>query len=187
MPLDLTQQRRGAIINETAYARGKMLDHSSWQNGEITLPRNITPSDIDMTFDNRGNILYGELSSKDIDWDDIKNHAIGQFRLYRGTIKQTTNLAILCKHSVPLQDERLIDTRTDIDSFHVMLHNLGNDFLFTEIFYGNSRWQGFVFGWFNNPERIRRSCLKSALFQEQHDSSVGTDSHADAGMFAEVV
>src|SRR5687768_15001960 len=102
---------RGAIYNEQAYAQGKMLDHSEWK----LLPRKITPSDIDMCFDNRGWLLLCELSSKTPNWSDIPK---GQFWLYKSMTAKSRTIAALLKHNVK---DRQIDTLNDIQSFQVML------------------------------------------------------------------
>jgi len=55
------QRQRGEIIAEQAYAQGKMLDHSGWTG---FLPRNITPSDIDMVIANGQSMMLIEWSSR---------------------------------------------------------------------------------------------------------------------------
>lgn len=127
------QNLRGAIIIESAYAAGKMLDHSLWRN---ELPRKITPSDIDMivhddsvvesnnmVVDNNGVILFVELSSKTDKWNELSR---GQRLLYEnlvwagcGNIK-----AALC-HINP-EPGKQIDTVNDIISFSVMIRK-GNE------------------------------------------------------------
>ena len=161
-------EQRGAIRNIDAYARGKMLDHSSWQLGEQKLPRLITPSDIDMVFDNRGWALFCEISRKHSKWSALRADAKGQHDTYLSTIKNTVHCAVLCKHSVSLSAERAIDTRNDIESFQVMLYDPRLPLLManTEIFTGNGRWQRFVFRWFESPEQVRLFCVESAVQNE---------------------
>lgn len=139
---------RGAIYAEQAYAQGKMLNNSAW-NG--MLPRNITPSDIDLVFDNNGWQLLCELSSQTSNWAELKR---GQRLLYQGlTIKHRT-IGVLLKHSVP--KDRQIDTLKDIDSFQVMISG-GR---ITEIF-GGERWQRFVEQFYESPVRLHISCYES--------------------------
>lgn len=105
---------RGDIYCEQAYAQGKMLDNSSWD-----LPRHITPSDIDMVFDDArlGRLLFVELSSCCITWDTV---SIGQRKLYSQLVANGCNkvFAVLAKHDVPTTSR--INTRNDITHFQVM-------------------------------------------------------------------
>lgn len=161
---------RGGIRNEDAYARGKMLDHSGWQKGEIRLPRLITPSDVDMVFDNDTWLLLCEVSSEYASWRDLQARAKGQIRMYQALIGQTANCAVLCKHSVPLIPYRPIDTRNDIDKFEVMLWDVMPGIVFTETFCTNKRWQDFVFSWFQNPKKTRMKCLQNAFDKDVEES-----------------
>ena len=106
---------RGSIISQEAYARGKMLDHSAWRN---TLPRNITPSDIDMVIDNNGIILMIELSSKTDRWHLLSR---GQRLLYENIVwagQGNIKAALALIHPEP--PDKQIDTVNDIISFSVM-------------------------------------------------------------------
>lgn len=134
---------RGAVFSEQAYAQGKMLDHSEW-----SLPRKITPSDIDMCFDNDGRVLYCEISRHHSKWPELH---IGQIKLYQAAVKSTQNLSVLCKHSVPAN--RQINTRSDIERFSVMV-DCGH-FQVTPVF-ESGRWRAFVDGWFKDPEAVFR-------------------------------
>ena len=148
---------RGAIRNEAAYALGKMLDHKDWQRGEKRLPRCITPSDADMVFDNYGSGIWCEVSRTRRTWASLER---GQRLLYESAILKTNHCAALCKHSVPPDAEREINTRADIESFQIMLWSLHHQTLFlTEVFEGNQRWQDFVFSWYEKPEKMRRYCF----------------------------
>lgn len=160
---------RGRIRNSEAYARGKMLDHSGWQKGDNKLPRNITPSDIDMVFDNSGDVLFCEVSSSRVEWKDLD---IGQRKTYQNSIRGTDNFAVLCTHAVPLDAGRQINSRQDIQQFQVMVFDPKhrNPFVTTEVFVGNDRWQKFVSVWFNNPSEIRRHCRKNAEQIANHES-----------------
>lgn len=129
---------RGAIYCEEAYAQGKMLDNSEWRN---ILPRNITPSDIDIVFDNAGSFIYGELSSQSRHWNEI---ATGQRLMYWNAIRGTQHLAILCKHSVPRM--RQIDTVRDIEDCCVM-YDAGQGVPVFRAFSTNEDWRKIVGGW----------------------------------------
>jgi hypothetical protein len=143
--------QRGWIFAEDAYAQGKMLNHGGW-NG--VLPRRITPSDVDMVFDNAGKIIFIELSSSCSCWQEITP---GQRLLYENAIKGGAHCACLCKHSVPVSMQ--IDTRYDIDSFQIMVWDYG--LVYSKIQPG-AYWQQFVSNWFgkvNGPLFMRRKIL----------------------------
>lgn len=158
---------RGGIRNADAYARGKMLDHSAWQR-EVPLPNLVTPSDIDMVFDNKGWILFCEISSQYAEWPILRESkgGTGQVRLYEAAVEDSIHCAVLCKHSVPLVPQRPIDSRADIESFQVMLYDPQHGLLTTELFRGNAVWQRFVHLWFIDTRKVRRGCLQSALKKE---------------------
>ena len=109
-----TLPARGEIRNKARYFQG--FNHCSWAN---VLPRNITPSDIDVVFDNARNArqLFCEYTSNGELWTD---KPYGQRCMYMQAL-QTNNYAnacVLCSHSVPANQE--IDSMRDVDSFHVM-------------------------------------------------------------------
>lgn len=155
--------RRGAIHSLDAYAQGKMLDHADW-NG--LLPRNITPSDIDMCLDNDGNILYCELSRHATTWVDEngkRNQHVGygQMLLYFNAIGPVSkNLSVLLHHNVPAS--RAINTLTDIDGFQVMVRKDG-DALFCPPW---TDWRKFVTSWFADANDTRRICVQAAVKAE---------------------
>ena len=120
--------QRGDIFSTPAYAQGKMLDHSGWK-----LPRNITPSDVDMVIDNDGSIIYGELSSWCSHWAGIKE---GQRRLYQNAIRDGKHCAVLCRHSVKPEERRQIDTCYDIESFEAMFWEPGGPIWLRRFFLG---------------------------------------------------
>jgi hypothetical protein len=132
-----------------------MLDHSSWQCGDNPLPRSITPSDIDMGFDNGGWVLQCEVSSTASSWRNVPR---GQVQYYLSSIKGTHNCAVLCYHTVPLSDSRPIDTRKDIKKFHVLLH-VSDGFLLSPIYNG---WEAFVLQWYKSPAAVREKCIEGA-------------------------
>jgi hypothetical protein len=108
---------RGAVRNEALYRQG--YDHSAW--GDI-LPRRITPSDIDVVFDNleRARVLFCEFTRNEC-WAD---KPFGQRTLYMQLLRTNNyqNACVLCHHCV---DGRDIDSLTDVQSFHVMRCNNG--------------------------------------------------------------
>lgn len=144
----------GAIYSERAYALGKMLDHSSWYG---TLTRKITPSDVDMLFDNAGKIMLCELSSAVSSWSEVQ---IGQRWLYQSFIKDQPHCAVLCRHNVDPSSGRQINTRFDIQSFQVMVWE--HEQVLSRVYDGNHYWQRVVELWVNHqdgPAKIRRSVL----------------------------
>lgn len=150
---------KGSILWEGAYALGKMLDHSSWQKGERPLPRRVTPSDIDLAFnptviDNAGKIIFAELTRHFANWSNV---SYGQRRMYESVTQHTPHCAVLCKHSVSPDEHRQIDTRTDVESFQIMLYDCG--FVYCAPHFGNESWQGFVHAWFRDPLHCRRYLL----------------------------
>lgn len=155
---------RGAIRAKEAYALGKMLEHSSWARGEKRLPRNITPSDFDMVFDNYGSILYCELTTSLEEWTQTD---IGQRGAYMAAVwKGERHCAALCRHTVKLEDGRDIDTRNDICSFQPLIFQWG-DFRVGQVVRGNKAWQDFVFEWYRNPHALRGAVFEnSELFQK---------------------
>jgi hypothetical protein len=146
---------RGSILQTEAYALGKMLDHSSWQYGH-GLPRLVTPSDIDAVFDNKGHVLFMELSSSCREWSQLKT---GQRLLYQNMIAGTHHAAALCKHGVSPDQERPINSRHDIGSFQLMLHYRQTGFVVTPFFDQPEAWERFVFAWFGVPGAIRESLI----------------------------
>lgn len=150
-------EERGAIYNEQAYAQGKMIDHSKWQTGEKRLPRNITPSDIDMIFDNRGHQLAIELTRGEKKWTEIQ---AGQRGVMEGFIicpPKLVRLGVLAWHSVAPHQQ--ICSREHIDGFIPVLHDCGECYVL-EPFNGNDRWQRFVFRFYEKPLQLRLDLLR---------------------------
>jgi len=147
---------RGAVHAELAYAQGKMLNHSGWHG---FLPRSVTPSDVDMFFDNRGRILYCEISRNYSDWVGLaaSPRGKGQVLGYQNIIRRTKHLAVLCSHSVPTN--RQIDTRNDIHSFQVMTPT--ENFALTRVVVGNGFWQKFISDWFDGSQRVFLQCINA--------------------------
>lgn len=135
----------GKIRCEQAYAQGKMMDSSGWYG---FLPRGITPSDVDLYFDNDGQFIFVEFSSHNILWEHLdKGQRLGYWNLIRGT----KHIAVLCRHCVP-QDTQ-INTRTDVIGFTVMYDCGGK--MATQTYMGNGVWQNMVKKWFVNPDKVR--------------------------------
>lgn len=105
---------RGNIYDEQKYIHAKMLDHSWWHG---VLPRNITPSDIDMWIELSGFFFYFELSSTTSELLSLpkKGQVIGYKNLWKSSAK---NIVLICKHSVSASD-RQIRTPTDFESVGV--------------------------------------------------------------------
>ena len=142
----MSGSERGAVYCEQAYAQGKMLDNSEW-NG---LPRKITPSDLDLCFDNNGWLLLCELSSESTEWQMLQR---GQRMLYESFVRRGQMAAALLKHSVP--QSRQIRTCSDIEHFQVMF--------FRERITCGPVWPGHLWGrfvqkWYDNPRRLLDSC-----------------------------
>jgi hypothetical protein len=152
---------RGEIHSPEAYARGKMLDHSGW----AFLPRNITPSDLDMVMaeeagadfhmvpmvidnDCRGRILLVELSSYTADWEKIP---AGQFLLYQNLVKAGRGVitAALAAFVTPNPGQQ-IDTLKDICSFSVLFIKGGMRYTYGPI--TGHKWRPFVTWWFQGGD-----------------------------------
>lgn len=103
---------RGAVRNQETYRQG--YDHTEWQ----FLPRKITPSDIDVVFDNqlRARHLFCEYTRLRL-WDE---KPWGQKLLYQQLLNTNNygNACVLCCHNVP--PSRDIRSMSDVLSFHVM-------------------------------------------------------------------
>jgi hypothetical protein len=73
--------RRGAVFTPEAYGRGKMPDHSGWAG---ILPRNITPSDVDMVFAEIGCFLLVEFIFRSAEFERLSP---GQDLLYKNFVR----------------------------------------------------------------------------------------------------
>lgn len=150
----------GSVFSEEAYALGKMLDHSSWQD-DVKMARGITPSDIDMAIDNNGQIMFCELSSQHRTWSAISE---GQRRLYENCIKGALHCAVLCHHNVRPEEKRMINTRTDIAAFQVMVWD--HAVIYSNVVASNEHWQKFVLDWTNEgsgPLKFRRQVIGNSV------------------------
>lgn len=142
--------KRGEVFAEEAYALGKMLDHSSWQQGE-KIVRLITPSDIDAVWDNIGMVIFAEFSSHASEWAQIKK---GQRWMYESALKNGAHCAVLCRHNVHPEDGKKINSKLDVVSFQPMFWD--HSPVIGDLQIGNDRWQAFVRLWFKDPIRLRR-------------------------------
>jgi len=106
--------QRGSIRHKARYFQG--FDHSGWGG---VLERNITPSDIDVVFDNKlhGRTLFCEFSSSVDLWKDKPS---GQRILYMQLLRTTnySSAAVLCRHNTPADTP--VNSLLDVVSFHVM-------------------------------------------------------------------
>jgi hypothetical protein len=143
---------KGAIYAEQAYAQGKMLDHSEWFS---ILPRGITPSDIDMVLDNRGRMIFVELTTKYEMFEDLST---GQRILHEGLAKCGKHVSVLGWHDVP--SSRQINTFSDISKVSLMFACDGK--IATLNGFTNFDWQVLVKWWFNlEPDSGPDATLKS--------------------------
>jgi hypothetical protein len=134
--------RPGAIQNPERYKQ--LYDHSDWYG---VLPNRITPSDIDVVFDNKLNarILFCDFTSAFTLWKQKKP---GQKILYEQLLRTNNyaNACVLCYHEVPVDAE--INTLTDVKSFHVMrITNRDGCIRFfpnEHEAYSGDLWSGFV-------------------------------------------
>jgi len=153
MPSNSEALRPGSIIVEEAYALGKMMESNGWSG---LLRNGITPSDVDLVFDNNGKILFCDFSIK---YDDWERAICGQRWLYESFIKSAPHCAVLCKHSVKPDLFRKIDTLRDVERFQAMVWDFER--VLSPIFDG-AYWQRFVTMWVNEvdgPLKIRRHIL----------------------------
>lgn len=151
----MSEHERGAIRNEDAYRRAKMLDHSGWQRGD-KLVRLITPSDIDMCFDSKGCALLCEISSSVDRWRDLRR---GQRLLYESLVRGGPHCAILCRLDESAMAEPHIDTTRDVRCFELMLFD--QEFLFVGPKSGKVL-RKFVSNWLIDPLRQRRALFAIA-------------------------
>jgi hypothetical protein len=133
-------ERRGEVRHPARFAQ--QVVHAGW-NG--VLPRKITPSDIDVVFDNKllARTLFCEFSCVAALWRDKE---YGQQCLYQQLLKTNNyrNGSVLCYHRIPV--EKNVNSFTDVISFHVMRANRGFVYFLpseTETFPGTI-WVDFV-------------------------------------------
>ena len=108
-----------------------------------------------MYFDNRGAVLFCEVSSRNYEWDALDK---GQRWGYRSVIEDTQHVAALCKHSVP--PDRQINTRTDIESFQLQIFDEEKGAIVkSPLWRGNDKWQRFVSAWYEDHNGLRTDIL----------------------------
>jgi hypothetical protein len=162
----------GSVILEEAFALGKMNDRSGW-NG--LLRDKITPSDVDLCFDNDGAIIFIDFSNTFMRWDDLDKMLHGQRWFYESAIKHGPHCAVLCKHSVAPEMGRKIDTLRDVEYFQVMVWD--SKPVMSPV-YDGTRWQAFVMLWVNNldgPLKIRRHILGTSIGMVKPEKGPPTD------------
>jgi len=112
-------ERRGEVRYRDRFSQ--QIEHNGWCD---VLPRSITPSDIDVVFDNMrlARTLFCEFSSAVSVWGGKQN---GQRYLYQQLLKTNNykNGCVLCRHNVPV--ERNVNSFNDVVSFHLMRANAG--------------------------------------------------------------
>ena len=110
----MSEWSRGSIRHKARYFQG--FDHSGWNR---ILPRKITPSDIDVVFDDHlhSRTLLCEFTCSATLWTE---KPFGQRTTYMQLLRTSNyaNAAVLCRHNVPAENE--IRTWEDVVSFHVM-------------------------------------------------------------------
>ncbi len=133
-------ERRGEVKHRARFAQ--QIEHNGWCD---ILPRNITPSDIDVVFDNMmlARMLFCEFSSAVSIWG---GKPVGQRYAYQQLLKTNNyqNGCVLCRHDVPVGQN--VNSLRDVVSFHLMRANRGLVYFLpseTEPFHG-SIWVDFV-------------------------------------------
>jgi len=141
---------RGAIRNRERYFQG--YDHSAWSK---VLPRNITPSDIDVVFDNARNarVMFCEFSSQARVWRDKPQ---GQRLLYQQLLSTNNyaNASVICYHNTPSAKD--IDTLSGVLSFHVMRKKRGEVIYLPaeDKAYAGDLWPDFVLSFYGCDTRF---------------------------------
>lgn len=112
-------KQRGVVKHRARFAQ--QVEHDGWCD---VLPRNITPSDIDVVFDNmlRSRTLFCEFSSAVSLWSGKEN---GQRYLYQQLLKTNNyqNGCVLCHHNIPVGKN--VNSLRDVVSFQVMRADKG--------------------------------------------------------------
>ena len=136
----------GEIYHEQAYAQGKMIESANW--GRMT--RGITPSDVDLVWDNRGYILFCEFTRREFPHSSMKK---GQFLLYQALVKNCPDKHVfaLCKHNAPL--DRKICSKRDVKQFELMTYKNGHEEWKT---FEGDMWPVAVELWLTEPHGVFR-------------------------------
>lgn len=128
----------GTLYCPEAFARGKMMQSDKWAG---YLPRGITPSDIDLYFDNDGQLLICEINTHTCRWADLP---AGQRRGYESFVKRGL-LAVCCQVRLP-EPPQNICTFSDVIRFQFMRLELG--YIQPSKIFDGSKWPSFVRCWF---------------------------------------
>lgn len=135
----------GGIQCPDLYARAKMLNNTGWLN---KLPRGITPSDIDLVFENKGRTLLVELSPTIRDWKFV---AAGQRGVYETQVLQQRGAcaSVIARHET--EYDKYIDTLRDIKDWELMYWDSDRSAPAYRV-YGpeDGTWEEFVLWWFYN-------------------------------------
>ncbi len=137
------QPPKGSIIVESAYAQGKMIDHSKW-----SLSNGRALSDIDAVLDNNGHVLLIEFvrSWGPIGWGDISG---GQRWLYQSIVRGSPKfVAVLARHNVASFDQT-IDSRSDILDGAAIF-----DLAQTGVSLTGDEYRSLVEGWDRDPPAV---------------------------------
>lgn len=137
---------RGGIECPELYVRAKMLDHTDWVDH---LPRNITPSDIDMVFDNRGRIIQIELSPSIDKWEFLQ---VGQRELHFSYVRAGKGAisAVIARHNTP--PDRYINSYKDVISWTLAYYDQKTKDISFRYFIHEPpiTWPAFISWWFMN-------------------------------------
>lgn len=122
----------------------QLFNHSPWDG---ILPNGITPSDIDVVFDNkmRARLLFCEFTCKETLWEQ---KPYGQRTLYMQLLRTNNyeNACVLCNHNVPAEQQ--INSIIDVLSFQMMrIPNRSGEVKFypsRDKAYDGSKWLDFV-------------------------------------------
>jgi hypothetical protein len=145
----MPEPRPGDIRSVQAYQQGKMLQNGGWHG---ILPRNITPSDIDLVFDDRnhGRIMFCEVSRKS-HWSECD---YGQRTLYEALVRlgaRRVFCALLTHNVSPVKN---IDTTKDIVSYNLMFYLNGNIGL-SDVLAGGEKWVDLVNRFYSGEDFYR--------------------------------
>lgn len=142
---------KGKILIESAYAQGKMLESSKWHG---VLPRGITPSDVDLVFDNAGRCILCELKRGSGTWAQVSR---GQRMLYESLVRGTEHVAVLAGHSVA--SDTTVCTHSDVEWYQCM-HWTGVRHQISKVFSPGESWRSFVRLWFSDPAYVLQILAK---------------------------
>jgi hypothetical protein len=145
---DIYGSGRGSIHTPEAYAQGKMLDHSKW-NGQ--LPRNITPSDVDMVVNSGRCTMFIELSTSADNWPALSR---GQGQLYSALVKSAPDLhlAALCYHETPVTKQ--IDTMNGLITCSLLISKKDGTMMWGHSINQQYQWPQIVCHFCHSPAKV---------------------------------